>query len=277
MRRPGDPSGGRPVRPRLLLHRRRRAVRRGLRRRRPTGLLAAAAAHGGRCPPAPPPIPATVDAEAFAHLVEVGIVELVGKSRYRLHGMNRERTRRSQQGMAGAMARWGSQSATAMPPGNAAHGAIQTDSQTDIRGRARARGERPNGPADDSAKSSVGLVVATHELPVLRRPTAGLPPLRRPPQGCRGRTAASRRRHGAGRHRGAGLGRPRPALGLPAHEGTEFDAVRLVDAVGFPEHQNLVGATVNAMAKAGLIRAVGFHKSERERSNARQIQVWRRQ
>lgn len=55
--------------------------------------------------PHPAPIPRTVDPDAFAFLVDVGLVDLATNDLYRIHGLDAERMRRREQGVAGGMAR----------------------------------------------------------------------------------------------------------------------------------------------------------------------------
>jgi hypothetical protein len=56
--------------------------------------------------PAPAPIPAGVKRSALEHLVRVGIIDLEHGGRYRVHGMEPERSRRSAQAEAAARKRW---------------------------------------------------------------------------------------------------------------------------------------------------------------------------
>ena len=54
-----------------------------------------------------------------------------------------------------------------------------------------------------------------------------------------------------------------------------FTSDVLVAAVGAPDtHFNAIGARMNAAARAGVIRKVGFTKSSRESGHARTIAVW---
>ena len=55
--------------------------------------------------PAPAPIPHGVSKAALAYLVEVRLVDLLPASRYRMHGMEAERGKRSDQARAAANAR----------------------------------------------------------------------------------------------------------------------------------------------------------------------------
>jgi hypothetical protein len=55
--------------------------------------------------PHPAPIPRSVDAAAFAYLVDVGLVDLAANDLYRIHGLDAERMRRREQGVAGGLAR----------------------------------------------------------------------------------------------------------------------------------------------------------------------------
>lgn len=60
-----------------------------------------------------------------------------------------------------------------------------------------------------------------------------------------------------------------------AQSGEQFTSDVLVAAVGAPEtHFNAIGARINAAARAGVIRKVGFTKSSRESGHARTIAVW---
>ena len=60
-----------------------------------------------------------------------------------------------------------------------------------------------------------------------------------------------------------------------AATGEQFTSDVLVGAVGAPEnHYNAIGARINAAARAGIIRKVGFTKSSRETGHARTIAVW---
>lgn len=60
-----------------------------------------------------------------------------------------------------------------------------------------------------------------------------------------------------------------------ARAGEPFTSDVLVAAVGAPDnHHNAIGARINAAARAGLIRKVGFTKSSRETGHARTIAVW---
>jgi hypothetical protein len=64
-------------------------------------------------------------------------------------------------------------------------------------------------------------------------------------------------------------------LRLLARSGEQFTSDVLVAAVGVPDnHFNAIGARINAAARAGLIRKVGFTKSSRETGHARTIAVW---
>ena len=63
--------------------------------------------------PAAAPLP-VLNAEALAMLVTAGLVDLVGTTRYRIHGLVKERERRSSNARASANARWSD--ATAMRP-----------------------------------------------------------------------------------------------------------------------------------------------------------------
>jgi hypothetical protein len=54
--------------------------------------------------PAPAPIPRTVDEQALAALVDAGIIDLMPHDHYRVHGLDAERERRSEQGRAGGLA-----------------------------------------------------------------------------------------------------------------------------------------------------------------------------
>jgi hypothetical protein len=56
--------------------------------------------------PAPAPIPASTKRSALAHLVTAGIIDLEPGGRYRVHGMEPERSRRSAQAEAAARKRW---------------------------------------------------------------------------------------------------------------------------------------------------------------------------
>lgn len=61
-----------------------------------------------------------------------------------------------------------------------------------------------------------------------------------------------------------------------ARAGDEFTSDTLVGVIGVPEtHYNAIGARINAAARAGLIRKVGFTKSSRETGHARTIAVWK--
>lgn len=55
--------------------------------------------------PHPAAIPRSTNDDALAHLVAVGLVELVGTDMYRVVGMDAERERRRAQGVAGGLAR----------------------------------------------------------------------------------------------------------------------------------------------------------------------------
>lgn len=66
--------------------------------------------------PAAAPIPAGTDPEVLAKLIELEVVDPVGSTRYRIHGLESERTRRSEAGRANASKRWTKPDATAMPP-----------------------------------------------------------------------------------------------------------------------------------------------------------------
>lgn len=63
--------------------------------------------------PAAAPLP-VVNPDALAMLVAAGLVDLVGTTRYRIHGLVKERERRSSKARASANARWSD--ATAMRP-----------------------------------------------------------------------------------------------------------------------------------------------------------------
>jgi hypothetical protein len=56
--------------------------------------------------PMPAPVPAGVKRPALTYLVEVGLVDLEPGGRYRIHGMDPERSRRSALGEAAARKRW---------------------------------------------------------------------------------------------------------------------------------------------------------------------------
>jgi hypothetical protein len=60
-----------------------------------------------------------------------------------------------------------------------------------------------------------------------------------------------------------------------AASGERFTSDAVVGMVGVPEtHHNAIGARINAMARAGVIRKAGFTKSSRETGHARTIAVW---
>ena len=60
-----------------------------------------------------------------------------------------------------------------------------------------------------------------------------------------------------------------------AATGEHFTSDVLVGAIGAPEtHYNAIGARINAAARKGIIRKVGFTKSSRETGHARTIAVW---
>lgn len=56
--------------------------------------------------PAPAPIPRRVNQAAFRHLVDLGIIDLVGADHYLIHGLQGERGRRSEQARQAAEKRW---------------------------------------------------------------------------------------------------------------------------------------------------------------------------
>lgn len=62
--------------------------------------------------PAAAPIPAGTDAKVFGQLVDLNIIDPVGSSRYRVHGLESERSRRSETARGMAAKRWSK-------PGNA--------------------------------------------------------------------------------------------------------------------------------------------------------------
>jgi hypothetical protein len=72
--------------------------------------------------PAPAPIPAGIKRAALAHLVSSGIIDLEPGGRYRVHGMEPERSRRSSQAEMAARKRWDARNdATAMRPHSASN------------------------------------------------------------------------------------------------------------------------------------------------------------
>jgi hypothetical protein len=68
--------------------------------------------------PASAHIPASSKSRALKLLVDAGLVELVGNHRYRIHGMDAERSRTAEHAARASQARW-SGNAPRTPPGNA--------------------------------------------------------------------------------------------------------------------------------------------------------------
>lgn len=66
--------------------------------------------------PAPAPIPANVRRGAFQHLVDVGLVDVLPGSRYRIHGMDSERGERRAKAQRAANTRHSTSSANAVQP-----------------------------------------------------------------------------------------------------------------------------------------------------------------
>ena len=66
------------------------------------------------CYPAAAPMPQGVKRAALAHLVSVGLVDLMSGNRFRIHGLASERDRRSERAAASARKRW--DDATALRP-----------------------------------------------------------------------------------------------------------------------------------------------------------------
>jgi hypothetical protein len=64
-------------------------------------LVAADMAH-----PASPTLPVGINRKVLDHLVSVGLVDLQGRSRYRIHGLDSERAMRSDQASSAAASRW---------------------------------------------------------------------------------------------------------------------------------------------------------------------------
>jgi hypothetical protein len=68
--------------------------------------------------PAPANLPRRLPKTVLDRLVGAGLVDLIGSDRFRLHGLNAERDKRTEAGKAGASARWSQsdRNATAMRP-----------------------------------------------------------------------------------------------------------------------------------------------------------------
>lgn len=71
------------------------------------------------CYPAPAPIPAGIKKAALAFLVKVELVDLLPGSRYRIHGLQAERERRSERAAASARKRWSDANAVQAPDATA--------------------------------------------------------------------------------------------------------------------------------------------------------------
>jgi hypothetical protein len=65
--------------------------------------------------PQPAYLPRTTDEDRLAVLVAAGVIVPVDSDRYRFHGLDEERAKRSARGKAGSDARWNKPDATALP------------------------------------------------------------------------------------------------------------------------------------------------------------------
>lgn len=115
--------------------------------------------------PSSAPIPAACKPKALNALTEAGLVDRIGTHRFRIHGLDAEREKRSEHASQASRSRWSSNPLSTPPrnaPSNARNMPLNSD---DLNSTKRSSSQRNSPPAGDKKSAGQKTRVTNEDLP----------------------------------------------------------------------------------------------------------------